>query len=498
MKIYVKLILTITFIHFLFTANFACGAQPGKSRKKNNKEYDVIIVGAGIAGLTSAYYLSQKYHIKVLEKNNRVGGRAVTSVYNGLSYAKGTEYLGKLSGPLKQIAKQLKVKPVQIPSPMDAHYFNNKFYYGDEGIALMFIRNSSLKQFNNFALTMLKYASQYKEIPELNLKSSIAELDNISTEQWFRKMKLPAIYYDRFNTASRGLFGANLSEISALSFIPEAAFDYEGFEKITDADDLTNKAVKGRDNTDSYTFKTGITEITNAIAKHLGSKIRLNSRVISVKRKNKRYIIQYKQNGKMKQLTAKLLILATPAPVTLKIAKQALTNEQAEILTQVPYANYITVALYSQTPIFTKAFDLAVPDKFFFTDVYDSTWVQKFYDRSLTNKKKYIVGVYIAPKSYKDKKLLALSDKQILSKVYKDLEKIFPGARTKVSGYDIHRFQYAYPIMTIGAYQRLTKLHRISKDPLFLAGDYMIYPTFEAAADSGYLAAEKAYQWFED
>lgn len=51
---------------------------------------------------------------------------------------------------------------------------------------------------------------------------------------------------------------------------------------------------------------------------------------------------------------------------------------------------------------------------------------------------------------------------------------------------------YAYPIMTLGAYQRLSRLHEITEGSLLLAGDYMIYPTFESAAESGYLAARKA------
>ena len=48
--------------------------------------------------------------------------------------------------------------------------------------------------------------------------------------------------------------------------------------------------------------------------------------------------------------------------------------------------------------------------------------------------------------------------------------------------------------MTPGAYKRLTRLHHITRGGLQLAGDYMIYPTFEAAADSGEWAAEKALE----
>ena len=39
----------------------------------------VIVVGAGIAGLGAATYFSHKGHdVKILEANDRVGGRAIT------------------------------------------------------------------------------------------------------------------------------------------------------------------------------------------------------------------------------------------------------------------------------------------------------------------------------------------------------------------------------------------------------------------------------------
>ncbi len=70
--------------------------------------------------------------------------------------------------------------------------------------------------------------------------------------------------------------------------------------------------------------------------------------------------------------------------------------------------------------------------------------------------------------------------------------------RRLITGYEFKRFSYAYPVMTPGAYSRLPTLHQLNDDSrLILAGDYMIYPTFEAAADSGELAAEYAFEMLE-
>lgn len=87
--------------------------------------------------------------------------------------------------------------------------------------------------------------------------------------------------------------------------------------------------------------------------------------------------------------------------------------------------------------------------------------------------------------------MLAWTEHELLRKVYADLEKIFPGATRRVVGHDIQRFEHAYPIMSLGAYGRLLQLDRLNEGQLILAGDYTIYPTFEAAAQSGFIAAER-------
>lgn len=464
----------------------------------NDNDYDVIVLGAGIAGLTAAWYLNDRHSVKVLEKNDRVGGKAITGTRNGFAYAKGTEYLGEPEGALKTIIDKLGLQPREIPSPSDVHYHKNQFYYGDDGIALQMIQESNLSEYNRFVDTIQKTFSVYEDVPELDLNSDVAKLDNITARQWFENNKFPEIFHKIYNVSSKGLFGATIDEISALSYISEIYFDYEGDEPIASVDDLENSDAKGKERTYTYTFDKGIAEVTDAMAKALGGKVQLNSTVTSVINTDKGYKISYVDGaGNNRTLTSRLVILAVPAPIALQVGSAVLSNEQKSLMAQVSYSSYATIALFSDESIFNKGFDLAVPDGYFFTDVYDSTWVQRHYDPSLQGRKDSIMSVYIAPQSYQDKGLLNMTDEELLNRVYTDLEKIYPGARGKIVGADIQRFQHAYPVMTVGAYQRLTRLHAISTEGLLLAGDYMIYPTFEAAVESGFLAHEWAAEALE-
>ncbi len=465
---------------------------PDKDQPVDAHVYDVIIVGAGISGLSAAYTL-QDYDIKVLEKNDRVGGRVLSGIYKGFTYAKGAEYIGEPYGLLKKIIRELGLHPREIPSPMDAQYYNGKFYYGEDAIALMFINYSRLTDYNYFVSKILDYYDEYEWVPEFDADSELAHLDFMTAREWFDQQGFSEIFADRYNVASRGLFGANIDEISALSFIPEIAFDYEGSDPVRDVTDLEDSPTKGEWPTGAYSFEKGITEVTDALFEHLGDKIQLNSTVVQVARNNGTYTVFYEdEQGDTHQMKSKVVILAVPAPIVLKLAPDILSGEQKEILEQIPYASYATVALFSEEPIFDKAFDLAVPDNFFFTDVYDATWIERYYNESLKEVEHSIVTVYVVPQSYEDRTLLSMSDQEILENIYKDLEKIFPKVRQKVTGYDIHRFFYAYPVMTLGAHHRLSRLHEITEGSFLLAGDYMIYPTFEAAVESGELAAEKA------
>lgn len=357
----------------------------------------------------------------------------------------------------------------------------------------MYIQESNLSEYNRFVSLFQGFIAKYGDVPDLNLSSEIAKLDDISVRKWFDQLKIPSIFYETYNVTSRGLFGANIDEISALSFIPEIAFDYEDSKPVEAITDLENSEQQGKESTETFTFQTGITEVTDAIAKILENNILLNSKVTKITLEGSKYHILYTDSsGATQTVTADAVVLATPAPVTLSIASQILSEEQKSILELIPYAPYATVALYSQTPVFRKAFDLAVPDGTFFTDVYDSTWVQRYYDATLKDKADSIMSIYIGPGTYKDTSLLNLKDEDLLKKIYEWLNSIFPGVASQIVGYDIERFQYGYPVMTPGAYKRLSRLHRITNGSFVLAGDYMIYPTFEAAVETGFLAAEKA------
>ncbi len=83
----------------------------------------VVIVGAGMGGLTAAAYLSKAgYQVLLLEKNDRSGGLLGTLNYNGFFFDSGPRALVN-SGIVKPILKELGIK---------WEYFENKISIGIE------------------------------------------------------------------------------------------------------------------------------------------------------------------------------------------------------------------------------------------------------------------------------------------------------------------------------------------------------------------------------
>ena len=84
------------------------------SQQKNNRkvfETDVLVIGAGISGLTAAYELSKKHKkVEVLEARDRVGGRVWTAALGGgLVSEHGAEWIGAHHLHMRRLAKELGV-----------------------------------------------------------------------------------------------------------------------------------------------------------------------------------------------------------------------------------------------------------------------------------------------------------------------------------------------------------------------------------------------------
>jgi len=81
---------------------------------KAEKTVDFVIVGGGIAGLATSYYLRDQNFV-LLEQYGQTGGTSSGGNYRGIEYSRGAVCTSGTAGLKGQLFEQLNIKPVIIP-----------------------------------------------------------------------------------------------------------------------------------------------------------------------------------------------------------------------------------------------------------------------------------------------------------------------------------------------------------------------------------------------
>ncbi len=457
-----------------------------------NRLHDCIIVGGGISGLSAANRLGPHGDVLVLEAGERTGGRVLSGQWNGWSYAKGAGYLGRPEGGFARMVDDLGLAPIEIPAPLDVYLRDGRSWAGDRGRARLLVEKGGVSPFNRLLLALYEISESYEWAPDHDPRGVLGRYDRMSCFDWFRELRLPPIYFDVFNVASRGLFGVSLKEVSALGAFEELAFDFAGMKPLGQASDLESgnslDAPSG-----AYTFPGGISSVTSALTRRLGERCLTSTPVDKIDRwgRDGFAITSTGVDGARRQFRSRSVIVAVPAPIAVRIAGPVLKTEQAALLTEIRFSDYAMVTVFSDEPLIEKGFDVAVADGLIFTDIYDRTWVERRTGAGNSGRTGYVTAFTVAAPIARRGAILDMSDDALVAACLKDFVRIEPGWKGAITGHDVHRFRHAYPIMGIGAYERLARLHDTLSGTIQMAGDGMIYPTVEGAVDAGFLAADR-------
>jgi protoporphyrinogen oxidase/cytochrome b involved in lipid metabolism len=140
-------------------------------KKYNSPEYDYIIVGAGIAGLYTAFQLHNKKpnaKIAILEATNRVGGRLHSLSYDGVTVDAGGARFNTDQHRILCLIKELKLVDKVIPIKSDINYIDIDPQY-DTSLERIF------PSINEFILYMQKYIHDNKISNTILINTTILE-----------------------------------------------------------------------------------------------------------------------------------------------------------------------------------------------------------------------------------------------------------------------------------------------------------------------------------
>ncbi|MFC1854066.1 flavin monoamine oxidase family protein [candidate division CSSED10-310 bacterium] len=438
---------------------------------QDGSDYDLIVIGGGISGLFLAW-LQRHRTVIVLERAQQPGGRIISGQWEGFDYAKGMEYIGPPEADVAVWFNALGLSPITVPPPTDAIAYQSQLYHGQNILDFL---GSEIDDFWELETLLADYDDQ--GIPDLVYDEpgnvgQFADLDNQYVTEWLNANGFGPILQQYIDIENRGLFGSNNNDLSFFYNIAEWVYN------LPDPDE--------QNISDVYTFPRGMIEVVETLMGVLSTRVQKGAQVTSVEVDNDDMVtVNYNQHGQDKTVKGRAAVLTTPAPITASIVVNGLHQTVIQALQSVFYSSYVTLNLFTSERLLSDYWAIASLDDYF-VSVYDSIRTQVPLDYT----GKSILGVYLVPQFASDPTLFLTPDAQILEQSLVSLEKYYPTIRQKVLGHDIHRFGHAYPVFGKNYHTILGTLHNHPSvwGPLFLAGDYMVYPTFEEALKAmGYI-----------
>jgi monoamine oxidase len=256
---------------------------PGVSAAvRSQRTADVVVVGAGFAGLTAALRIKQKGHsVIVLEARNRVGGRALNRpIGDGEISERGATFVGPTQNHILELANEFGVTKFPTFDNGDNVYINSmgqRSTYSDTGPFGTAPPDPAITA--DLALAVIRLDQMATQVP-INAPwtaSSAADWDDQTLDTWIRDNSTNQQFRDLVPVATRPIFGAEPRELSLLfTLFYIAASGNENnagtFERNFDT----------RNGAQMWRFHGGTQLLAKKVAKLLGSRIVLNAPVESI------------------------------------------------------------------------------------------------------------------------------------------------------------------------------------------------------------------------
>lgn len=430
-----------------------------------SKQYDVVIVGGGISGLSAAHYLKD-YNFVLLEKEDHWGGNAYLEEYQGQPFATGSAFAEKGSAA-DALARDLGLTllPINCPDPtiINGKWTKETWGSGLDSLPYSATVRDSFKKFKSDMLAV-------------DLAKNPAQYDNQSFAH-FLQTYAPELktWWDAYGPSN---WGARSEDTSALVGINEIQVISEAIEK----------------GDPRVTLPGGNGVISKKLADNLlaahGESLRNGSTIVSVDPQKDSVNVTYIRDGKPATIAAKCVVMATPKFITARIVS-GIPDFQSDAMESFRYCPYPVINVIFDKPVYTKGYDTWCPGNSF-TDFIVADWVML--SQSGYKSKNNILTFYTPlPESKRERMLKVSGCQQIAADVLSDFQKLLP--EFNVDPVEIHFFRRGHP-MFLSAPGTFTKTIPTARQPLdrvFFANTDSLGPVSDAS--NAILESQAAAEW---
>jgi monoamine oxidase len=268
------------------------------NRTQDHEEFDVIVVGAGISGMTAAHRLKENgLRALVLEGKDRVGGRTWSEPAEGGPIDFGGMFIGETHHRSMQLGEELGLEKVPARPSGDMAWIidGDLIRAGDGGYpSVKTTIGSSLETALTDAFGKVDALAQRVGSTAPWSSDLAPELDSMTVATWIAHNIDDPLVRRVQETDLSIVIGADPSEVSMLYWVSDVA----KCENIHALQVTANHSL----------WIGGAQEISNRIAEHIGEDLRLGSPVTRIQQHHDHVVV----STDAESFAAKRVILATP------------------------------------------------------------------------------------------------------------------------------------------------------------------------------------------
>ncbi|MBI4642906.1 MAG: FAD-dependent oxidoreductase [Deltaproteobacteria bacterium] len=433
---------------------------------------EVVVVGAGLSGLTAAYRLRDR-QVRVLEAGEAPGGVCLAGEYQGIRYPAGSAYFYYPSTPAWQAWYQelgLDLKDAALAAPTSALFYKGRWFpdcFSQNGLRTLPLAPRELEGLAGFAGDLAALEDQFDLLGAQELPHP--EWDAISLAHYLEQVRGFSPEVTRiFTPYCRSCLGGGPEAVSALAAI------YFLLSEISPT-------------AASAAFPEGNARLVQALLAALPRPPRVQQTVVQVKPgpDSVQLLVWDRATGDYYRLAAGAVILA----VGKFISRRLLTPEcgwDPEVFRAFRYSSYLVAALGGAITLAAPGYENWVVGAENFTD-----FILRPRSAALEGKR---VMVLFAPQPPEGRAaLLQVRSEDQGRQVLQDLERLFPGTAREVEEVHLFRFGHAQVVPYPGFLTHLKGRLKPRQGRIILAhSDMEGLPSIESAIFQGEQAARLA------